>query len=248
MAKQLGLGSQDGFIIIADSNEKAEKALKAVTERIYHCFEGVPCEVRNANENGTTTFLRPMPGSSRMYPETDVVPIVPDTSNVAMPELITEKSARFNRDYKLGFDLADFAAQSPLVDVFEQLVGRFPSIKPAFIAEIFFGAEKALSRKYETEVRIPAEVFQKIFESLDSNKISKDVINDILYDYHQTKMLNLEKFRMLSEKELDAEVKKIVKENEGLEFNLMIGKVMAVLRGKGDSRKIIETIKKYQRL
>ena len=53
---------------------------------------------------------------------------------------------------------------------------------------------------------------------------------------------------MLNEKELDAEVKKIVKENEGLEFNLMIGKVMAVLRGKGDSRKIIETIKRYQRL
>ena len=32
-------------------------------------------EVRKAEPDLTTSFLRPMPGSARMYPETDVPPI-----------------------------------------------------------------------------------------------------------------------------------------------------------------------------
>ena len=217
-------------------------------ERIYQCFEGVPKEVRNANADGTTTFLRPMPGSSRMYPETDVIPIVPDASSIILPELINEKAARFNRDYHLGFDLADLAAQSPQADIFESLVKKFTNIRPAFIAETFFGTEKSLSRKYEKDIRISSDIFEKVFDALNSNKISKDIIPDIIYDCYLTREMDIGKFRLLSESELEAEVKKIVKENQGLEFNKMIAKVMAVLRGKGNSVRIIEIIKKYQKL
>ena len=53
---------------------------------------------------------------------------------------------------------------------------------------------------------------------------------------------------ILDEKELEQEVKKIVKEFEGLEFNLMRNKVMGRLRGKGDAIKIIELIKKFQKI
>ena len=248
LSKNLGMGPQDAFIIIADRKEKAAKAVSAVIGRIHQCFDGVPREVRNANPDGTTTFMRPMPGSSRMYPETDVVPIVPQTIEISLPELISEKSSRLNRQYNLSYDLADYAAQSSQVDMFERLVEKFPLIKPAFMAEIFFGVEKALSRKYEREIKIPAEIFERIFESLNDKKISKDVISDIAYDYSQTGRLDFEKFRLLNEKELDAEVKRIVKENEGLEFNKMLGIVMSHLRGKGEPFKIIELIKKYQRL
>ena len=248
LSKQLGIGPQDAFILIADKNEKAQKAIGAAVERICQCFEGVPKEVRNANADGTTTFLRPMPGSSRMYPETDVIPIVPDASSIILPELINEKAARFNRDYHLGFDLADLAAQSPQADIFESLVKKFTNIRPAFIAETFFGTEKSLSRKYEKDIRISSDIFEKVFDALNSNKISKDIIPDIIYDCYLTRELDIGKFRLLSESELEAEVKKIVKENQGLEFNKMIAKVMAVLRGKGNSVRIIEIIKKYQKL
>ena len=33
-------------------------------------------EVRKANENGTTSFLRPLPGAARMYPDTDIKQIL----------------------------------------------------------------------------------------------------------------------------------------------------------------------------
>ncbi|MEM4336400.1 MAG: Glu-tRNA(Gln) amidotransferase subunit GatE [Candidatus Woesearchaeota archaeon] len=248
LSKFLGIGMQDAFIIIADKKEKSEKAMKAAVERIYECFEGVPKEVRNANPEGTTTFLRPMPGSSRMYPETDIPPIVPDISDISLPELITDKIQRYRKDYNLGFDLAEFAAYSQNSENFEKLVNKFQNIKPAFIAETYFGVEKSLSRKYEKEIRVPFEIFEKIFEALNNNEISKEIIPEIIFDYYTTKNLNINKFKILKDKELEAEVKRIVKENQGLEFNKMVAAVMSVLRGKGDSFKIIELIKKYQKL
>ena len=57
-------------------------------------------EVRKANPNGSTTFLRPIPGSARMYPETDIKPI-PITkkllSSIKKPELISEKVQKYEK-------------------------------------------------------------------------------------------------------------------------------------------------------
>ena len=50
-------------------------------------------EVRKSNIDGSSTFLRPIPGSARMYPETDIKPI-PITkkllNSIKKPELISE--------------------------------------------------------------------------------------------------------------------------------------------------------------
>jgi len=248
ISKKLGIGEGDAFILIADSEEKAKKALEAVKNRLALCIEGVPREVRNANPDGTTTYMRPMPGSSRMYPETDVVPAKPNIEGISLPELITDKMERFQKEYFLGTDLAELAAYSEKAESFERFVKKFPSLKPAFIAEIFLTTEKSLRRKFEKTISAPDDVFDSIFEALVEGKITKDIIPDIIMDYSQSKSLDLKKFRMLNDKELEQEVKKIIKEFEGLEFNLLLNKVMGVLRGKSDARKIIEFVKKYQKL
>ena len=248
VSKKLGLGEGDAFILIADLEEKAKKALEAVKKRIVLCLEGVPKEVRNANADGTTTYMRPMPGSSRMYPETDVVPVKPKIEEIALPELITEKMERFQQEYLLATDLAELAAYSEKAEAFERFVKKFGGLKPSFLAEVFLTTERSLSRKYEKSISAPDEVFESIFEALVEGKITKDIISDMILDYSQNKKLDLEKFRMLTDKELEQEVKKIAKEFEGLEFNLMLNKVMGVLRGKSDARKIIEFVKKFQKL
>jgi len=189
-----------------------------------------------------------MPGSSRMYPETDVVPVKPNVEDVALPELITDKMERFQKEYLLSTDLAELAAYSEKADAFERFVKEFPTLKPSFIAEIFLSTEKSLSRKYEKNIVAPDEVFESIFEGLVEGKITKEIIPEIILDYCENKKLDIEKFRVLSDKELEQEVKKIVKEFEGLEFNMLLSKVMGVLRGKSDVRKIIELVKKFQKL
>ena len=37
---------------------------------------GIPIDTRLATQEGQTKFLRPRPGAARMYPETDIPPII----------------------------------------------------------------------------------------------------------------------------------------------------------------------------
>ncbi|MFB6088942.1 MAG: Glu-tRNA(Gln) amidotransferase subunit GatE, partial [Candidatus Aenigmatarchaeota archaeon] len=63
-----------GDVIFITAGSGSKEAAKAVMKRGYECFEGVPKETRVAN--GTDSkFTRPLPGSGRMYPETDIEPI-----------------------------------------------------------------------------------------------------------------------------------------------------------------------------
>lgn len=71
----LGCKPNDSFAIVADRKPKAEAALHVVLERATAALRGVPEEVRAAEADETTTYLRPLPGAARMYPETDVPPV-----------------------------------------------------------------------------------------------------------------------------------------------------------------------------
>jgi glutamyl-tRNA(Gln) amidotransferase subunit E len=62
--------------MVADERGRALKALKAVVERVQMAFEGVPEETRAAMDDGTTRYMRPRPGAARMYPETDIPPVM----------------------------------------------------------------------------------------------------------------------------------------------------------------------------
>ena len=47
-------------------------AIDSIINRIKLAKNGPPAETRAATQNGDTIFLRPRPGASRMYPETDI--------------------------------------------------------------------------------------------------------------------------------------------------------------------------------
>jgi glutamyl-tRNA(Gln) amidotransferase subunit E len=74
IANYLGCGVEDAWIICAGEAKTAKAALDAVAERVNRLVVGVLGETRRA-ENGVSRFMRPIPGSARMYPETDVQPI-----------------------------------------------------------------------------------------------------------------------------------------------------------------------------
>ncbi len=74
----------------------------AVASRAAAAMGDMRPEVRGAQPDGTTRYLRPLPGSARMYPETDVppVPITPELVAavaeipVEMPEQWVERISR----------------------------------------------------------------------------------------------------------------------------------------------------------
>ncbi len=77
------LDSSEGaaFVLCLAPEWQARLALESVVARARLAWHRIPREVRNvvvrkgAPEDGTTAPMRPLPGSARMYPETDVAPL-----------------------------------------------------------------------------------------------------------------------------------------------------------------------------
>jgi len=245
ISTHLDCGEHDAFVLVADMKPRAERALQSVIMRANAAVHGVPKEVRRANEDGTSTFMRPMPGAARMYPETDVLPIrlTKDMiSSVELPELIEHKTGRYEK-LGLGHDLAELVAKSDRSALFDDFVKSFKVLKPAYIAEILMTSERTIRRQFNIEIPPADEDFCVLFQALEHDEISKESVLDVLKEKKPVKDV-LHKFRMLSEGELLRELTRIIEANKAIPMNALIGKAMAELRGKASGQKIVELLKK----
>lgn len=243
--KQLECGPNDAFILIADSREKATRALQAAIQRLNEAIKGVPKEVRKANEDGTTTFERTMPGAARLYPETDVLPVritKERIKTIEIPELIENKIKKYEES-GLGKDLAELMGKSEQSLKFDEFVKRFSKLKPAYIAELMLTAEKTIRRQFNIEIKPTEQDFETLFEALSTEKISKESVIEILKENKPVKEI-ISKYQVLTDKELEQEIRKIIYENKGMQVNALIGKAMQKLRGKASGQKIVEMIKR----
>ncbi len=248
----LGCKEQDAFILVADNSKKAELALDAVFERAMQALNGVPGEVRRANEDGTTTYMRPMPGAARLYPETDAIPISLDEkfiSSIKLPELLMDKSDRFEDKHKLGHDLAVAISKSSKHELFERFVERFENLKPAYLAEILLTAEKQVKKQFEKEIILKDVDFEDLFIYLNAGKIAKESVLEIFSKTAEKPLQDvIVEYELMSDAELEKAVKQIVSENKGQPFNVIIGNVMSKLRGKADGKKIVDAVKKLVKM
>jgi len=70
----LSLKQEDAFILVVADEQKARFALFAAFGRAINFT--IAEETRRANPDGTSSYMRPLPGRARMYPETDVEPVI----------------------------------------------------------------------------------------------------------------------------------------------------------------------------
>ena len=83
-------------------------------------------EVRNSQIDGTTKFLRPMPGSSRMYPETDLPLLkisreIINNAKSTLPKLRSEIKAGF-KEKGLSEEMIKLLSHENKIDEFESLL------------------------------------------------------------------------------------------------------------------------------
>jgi len=204
--------------------------------------------VRKANSDFTTSFLRPMPGAARMYPETDVAPIIVTKERldkIGAVELISDKTEKMVEKHKITLDLAKGLAKIGKLDAFEYFVNKFKNVKAAFIASTLVSTVKEIKRKFEVDVeKLTDREFEEIFSYLDSGKISKDVVMDVLIDYAKGEF-DLDKYTAASDSDVEGEIKKIVDSKPGLTIGAYMGMVMGKFKGKVDGKKAMEILKKY---
>ncbi|MBD3262802.1 Glu-tRNA(Gln) amidotransferase subunit GatE [Candidatus Woesearchaeota archaeon] len=217
-------------------------------QKIIAKKQKVKPEVRNAQEDGTTKFLRPLPGAARMYPETDI-PLIPISrlriETLKIPESIAKKEERF---VKLGLskDLAQTMSRWKNVKLFEKLVKENPKVKPNVIASTLLSIPKQVKKKVDHKFIPTDEQYAIVFSLLNKGKIVKEALLDIFVELSKQK--DIEKviidFEKLSDKELKEEIKNIKEKNKSASEGKLIGIAMSKLRTRADPKKIMQLIKK----
>lgn len=232
----------DAFVIVADSKEKSAKALEAVIRRAKMVFDGVPQEVRKANPDGTSSFMRPIPGEARMYPETDVMPIRPRSDDIELPELIEEKARRYSENFKLSKDLAMSIARSGKGRMLELFINEFKAIKPAFIAETIFSIPISLKKEYGVEWDIREDHFETLFSHLNSGALPKESIVQAMADIIKGRF-DISSYQADSS-ELEKDIREIIARNKDSSFAAIMGEVMKKYRGRISGKIVSEAIRK----
>jgi glutamyl-tRNA(Gln) amidotransferase subunit E len=243
LMKKLECKDNDAFIMIGDNKEVAEKALKVVIERLHNLKE-IPEEVRRANIDATTTFMRPMPGSARMYPETDIPAIKTETEEIKVSELVTDKIARLQEEYTLSKDLASLVAKKE--KIFLDFMKHHPKVKPVLVAETLINTPKELKKRYSLDIPEDKYLYflHEILSRLNKNEINADAILDILVELGNGKEIDYSKYKPLDEKDVEKTIKEIIEKNKGANFGALMGIAMDKFKGKVTGNKVSEIIKK----
>ncbi len=253
---------RDAFIMIIDREDKARKALNAVIERIKYAFKGVPEETRAANEDGTTRYMRPQPGTARMYPETDILPlrVTEDLVNEAkkyVPEPLDNKLKRFIEEHGISRDLAEALIRSRYLALYEELVNELRErVPPQLIASTLINTLKAFSSEGLDTSVLEEEDFIDLFTEFAQNRFSKEIIPDILREKIKdpkksiSDIISILNIKTLSVNELDLLIDKLINENKEeimrrreKAFNYVMGKVMDQVRGKIDGKIVAERVR-----
>ena len=147
---------------------------------INHAKEGVPAETRLATPNGETVFLRPRPGGSRMYPETDIPPILVTKNEIEtainnIPKPWDESLAELQKKYNLNTQLAEQIFDSKYIDLFEKIIEK-TKVNPTFIASVLCSSITNLERNGLNSYLLKNKEILKSFEYLESGKDRKSVV------------------------------------------------------------------------
>lgn len=136
LRKELGMDGDDAFILVVAQKAQAEAAIGYAIARANMDF--VPEETRRANPDGTSTFMRPLAGKARLYPETDVPPltITEDIlSYVEAGESLEDKKKKLEK--LLNKEMAGRMLKSRNLHLFEKLTeaGADPMLAAATLED-----------------------------------------------------------------------------------------------------------------
>lgn len=178
LEKKLDCGELDGWALCVGEKGAAKRALEAVLKRTDAARAGVPKETRRA-EGAKTRFMRPLPGSARMYPETDVPPVaitpeVVEKISASLPESFGQKVKRF-REMGLGSQLAEEMARSGRAKTFEELAVKTRA-DPTLIAVTLLQTFVSLARQGATIESISGGELEKILSACARGEIVKSAV------------------------------------------------------------------------
>jgi glutamyl-tRNA(Gln) amidotransferase subunit E len=250
-----GAVAGDCVVTVAGTPEQAGCAAQQVIRRAAMALEGVPEETRRMLPEGSTAYMRPLPGAARMYPETDVLPVTLDREawdRVAVPELLSDRAGRFVKDYGLDAGVARQIAFSERLPLFERAVAE--GVNPRLAHRALIATPVELARKGTDLSRLTDTQYLAVLQAVSSGKAAKEAVPDLLAALaagkSEAEVLG-SLTATLSPAELDAIVARVLREREtfvrerGKEaLGPLMGVVMAEVRGRVDGKLVSEALKR----
>ena len=246
----------EAYVIVIGKKEEAQKALTFVYERVIAAFKGVHPETRQVDENGISTFTRDLHGKSRLYPDTDLPPIVIDLERVKninkdLPENFWGKIQKLSKEYSISSELAENLIYDNKDQVFEELIQNGAPLK--VVLTTLTQTLTAISREGVDIDNISNYHLLSIFDAIKSKKIAKEAIPEILIQVgtDPTKSItkSISDIGKISLKELDTLIITLLQRSQNLveerkmdAFSPLMGLLMKEVRGKIDGKIISERL------
>jgi glutamyl-tRNA(Gln) amidotransferase subunit E len=249
---------QDCVVIVAAAGEtQAKCALHQVIGRARQALseKPVPEETRKMLETGSSAYMRPLPGAARMYPETDVLPVIIGDerwNSTPVPELLTTKAQRFAQEYAIDLNYATQLALTEKLPLFERALAE--GIKPKLAAFTILSTCTELRRNGVAIEKIADEDYLATWHAVETGRAAKEAIPDLFrglaagdsFDQVIRKLVP-----SVSRQELESLIHRIIAdrsefvEQKGIAaLGPLMGLVMTEVRGSVDGRIVSELLKK----
>lgn len=257
--QRLELGENDSFVLVGGLKSRVEPATRAIILRLKSAIDGVTAETRAATVDGETVFLRPRPGAARMYPETDIPTIGNSDSLLTsladkVPQPWDAEVESISKKYDLNEKLASQIFDSEYLGVFEQ-IAKSPRISPSFIASKLTEDLVSLQRQgYDTSILTESSI-SEVFSMLNSGSIAKESVIPVFEKLMKgaksvedavkaagASSMNDEELGSILDKLIEDNMP-VVKEKGSAAISTLMGRAMAILRGKADGQKINAMLK-----
>jgi len=251
----LRMDKNDAFVLIGGPTKSLNTVLLELFTRIKKGFSGIVPETRSARLDGVTVFSRPKPGSSRMYPETDIPYILIDEGKLKQlsqdtPQPWNEIIDQICKKYNINKTLAENIFDSKYFSLFEKIVSH-TSTSPSFVISKLTEDLVSMEREgYDSSI-LSEDVLFCLFTELDNSRITKESIPLVIEKLLKNESMDVDEIissfgtESISEEYVDQTISKIIHENstviaqKGLgSVGLLMGRCMEVLRGKIDGEKV----------
>ena len=233
---KLECNEDDAFILIFGKEKMVRNAMEIVIERIK--TQGVPKEVRKVTPQNLTRYLRPMPGASRMYPETDIAPLKINNIKVSKPKTLDQRE----NELPLNKEESKQLVSRNLDKQFNNLNQKYNI--PQLVSRILLHILPQLKAEGET---ICNDDVDKVMNLFVEGAIVKEGIPNALIQSSNNEEIKTNSGNIDNEvnefiDHLISEKEEFIKENGMRAVGALMGPVMSEFRGKmdgGDINKLL---------
>ncbi len=212
ITEYFSLKDNDSFLLLIIEPDKVQDASTVIKERIEKLLSLDFSETRAALEDNTTRYMRPLSGSSRMYPETDIPLIkideqILEEASEEIPEGLESFTSSISRKYGISIQDAETIISDGKLEKFTLLANEKNG---KVLSRIINQTIPEMNKKYGKEVswdQIRIVIEYCIKNSLGRYSMERAI--DMLYSGNSVnEILNLNLLKPVSEESIMNLIKK----------------------------------------